>query len=118
VWDIKSVYALPDELAKRVEPFGRWLPTIIEISLLKLKTSAAETASEVIEFLATSPSVQDVHAYQVSPRAHARMQRLLDLNRAGLLGEVEAAELDELIKLEQLIISLKADLLTEELAGA
>jgi hypothetical protein len=113
-----ATVTLPDELAKRVEPFGRWLPTIIEISLLKLKTPAAETASEVIEFLATSPSAQDVHAYHVSPRAYARIERLLELNRAGLLGEADAAELDELLKIEQLMTSLKADLLTEELAGA
>ncbi len=38
------------------------------------------------------------------------MSRLLALNQAGLLGEAETAELDELLRLEDLFISLKAGL--------
>jgi hypothetical protein len=51
-----ATITLPDELAKRVEFFSRWLPTVLEISLLALKTPAVETASEIIEFLASNPS--------------------------------------------------------------
>lgn len=109
---------LPDELAARVAPFSRWLPTVLEISLLAFKTPAVETAGELIEFLATNPSPRNVHAYHVSERAQKRMNGLLTLNQAGVLGEAEQRELDELIKLEHLIITLKAELSAEDLSAA
>ena len=104
-----ATVTLPDDLAERVEPFGRWLPTVLEISLLGLKTSASRTAGEVIEFLSTGPSTDEVAAYKASVRSQERMSRLLTLNQAGLLGEAEAEELDELLRLENLLIGLKAE---------
>jgi hypothetical protein len=109
---------LPDELAERVQAFNRWLPSILEISLLTLKTPATRTASEIIEFLATNPSAAEVHAYHGTKRARRRMSHLLDLNRAGLISEAQLQELDELLKLEHLIINLKAGLPSDELASA
>ena len=109
---------LPDELAARVAPFGRWVPTVLEIGLLALKTPAVETAGELVEFLTTNPSPREVHAYGASERAQARMNRLLILNQAGTLGEAEVLELDELIKLEHLVITLKAGLSAADLSAA
>jgi hypothetical protein len=101
---------LPDKLAERLEPFSRWLPVILEISLLKLKTPAAETASELVDFLASNPSVQAVGGYHASQRAQERTNHLLALNRAGVLGEADKLELDEMMQLEQLVRTLKAGL--------
>lgn len=75
-----TTVTLPDELAERVAPFSRWLPTVLEISLLAFKTLAVETAGELIEFLATNPSPRNVHAYHASERAQGRMNKLLTLN--------------------------------------
>lgn len=113
-----ATVTLPDELAERVAPFSRWLPTVLEISLLAFKTPAVETAGELIEFLATNPSPGEVHAYRASERAQERMSRLLTLNQAGVLGEAEQRELEELIKLEHLVITLKAGLSAEDLSAA
>ena len=113
-----ATLTLPDELAERVAPFSHWLPTVLEISLLAFKTPAVETAGELIEFLATNPLPKDVHAYYASERAQERMNKLLTLNQAGVLGEAEQREIDELIKLEHLIITLKAGLSTEGLSAA
>lgn len=113
-----ATVTLPDELAARVAPFSRWLPTVLEISLLAFKTPAVETAGELIEFLVTNPSPRDVHAYHAPRRAQERMNRLLTLNQAGVLGEAEQRELDELIKLEGLVITLKAGLSAEDLSAA
>ena len=101
---------LPDELAERVAPFSRWLPTVLEVSLLKLKTPAVETASELVEFLSTNPSVQEVQTYHASVRSQTRMGQLLALNQAGVISGAEAEELDELLKLEHVVINLKAQL--------
>jgi hypothetical protein len=100
---------LPDELAKRVEPL-RYLPTILELSLLALKTPAAQTASEIVEFLRENPEPQAVLDYFITPRAQERMDHLQALNRAGMISETELKELDELLLIGHIVIALKIDL--------
>jgi hypothetical protein len=99
-----------DELAERLRPLGVWLPTALELTLVGCKTVAAATATEVLAFLAQGPSPEEVLAYQASARAQHRLQRLFALNAAGLLGEDEQQELDELQQIEHIIIMLKAQL--------
>jgi len=97
-----------DDLAKRIQPIGDWLPTVLELSLVGFRTPATETASDIIEFLATDPSLEEVLDYYVSEEAQARLQRLLALNQAGMLGPAEQLELDELERIEHIMIMLKA----------
>jgi len=99
-----------DELAERLQSLGAWLPTVLELTFVGCKTVAAATATEVLEFLAQSPTPEDVLAYHASARAQSRLQRLLALNVAGLLSEDEHQELDELQQIEHIIIMLKAQL--------
>ncbi len=101
---------VPDKLAERLEPFSRWLAVILEIGLLKLKTPTTKTANELIDFLASNPTPQTVQGYHASQRAQERTDHLLGLNRAGLLGETDKLELDEMMQLEQLVRTLKASL--------
>ena len=104
---------VPDELAKRIQPIRSWLPTILELSLLGVKTLATETATEVIQFLSTNPSPEEVLDFHISERAQARLRRLLALNEAGLLGEAEQIELDEIQQIEHTMIMLKAQPATQ-----
>jgi hypothetical protein len=97
-----------DELAARIRPLGAWLGVLLELGLTGFKTLAAATAAEVIEFLSANPSDRQVLAYQASERAQERLRRLLTLNEAGMLGEGEQRELDELQKIEHLVVLLKA----------
>jgi hypothetical protein len=101
---------VPDELAKRIQPIRSWLPTILELSLVGFKTLATATAAEVVQFFSSNPSPQEVLNYHVSERAQARLRRLLALNSAGLLGETEQLELDEIQQIEHTLIMLKAQL--------
>ena len=109
-----ATITLPDELAERVAPFSSWLPTVLEVSLLKLKTPAVETASELVTFLTTNPSAQEVEVYHASERSQTRMDQLLALNQAGVISKAEAEELDELLKLEHVVISLKTQLTSDD----
>jgi hypothetical protein len=106
---------LPDALAQRVKPFSRWIPTILEISLLSFKTPAAQIAHEVIEFLASNPSAQMVHDYYVSEAAQQPMSELMACNREGNISQVELTELDELLALATVITTLKASLVNHEI---
>jgi hypothetical protein len=105
---VEMTVQIPDELAERIEPMSRWLPTILQLSLIGFKTLATATASEVVEFLSKNPSPQDVLDYHVSDAAQTRLQRLLALNDARLLSEAEQMGLDQLQRLEHVIIMLKA----------
>lgn len=99
---------VPDELGRKIQPMNAWLPAIIELSLIGFKTLATAAASEVIELLSQNPSPREVIDYHVSEPVQARLQRLLVLNEAGLLSEAEQIELDELQRLEHVMIMLKA----------
>lgn len=107
---VQMTMQVSEELAERLRPIGSWLPTVLELSLVGFKTVAAATATEVIQFLSQEPTPQDVLAYHVSERAQVRLQRLLALNAAGMLGEAEQLELDEMQRIEHIIIMLKAQI--------
>ena len=96
------------KLAQRLQPLHDWLPTILELSLIGFKTPAVQTASEIIEFLSTSPTPADVLTYHVTERAQERLQRLLAMNSAGAASRGEQTELDEISQIEHILILLKA----------
>ena len=99
---------ITDSLAQRLQPMYHWLPTVLELSLVRFKTPAVQTASEIIDFLGTGPSPAEVIAYHVSDRAQERLRRLLAINEAGLASEAEQAELDEIEQIEHIMLLLKA----------
>jgi len=105
---VQMTLQVSEELAEQLRPLGRWLPTVLELSLIGFKTLATATATEVMSFLAQDPTPHELLIYHVSEHAQARLQRLLALNTAGLLGEEEQRELDELQRIEHIIILLKA----------
>ncbi len=110
---IQMTMQVPDDLARRIEPIGSWLPTIIELSLTGFKTVAVAVSTEVIQFLLNNPSPQEVINYHISEKAQARLQRLLVLNKSGILSEDEQLELDELERLEHIIVLLKAQVASQ-----
>ncbi len=101
---------LPDDLAEKVQSLDKWLPSILEISLLGLRTEAAATAADLIEFLRGNPSPQEVLDYHVSEERQTRLERLLALNGMGLLSRKEKQELEELEEIENVFVMLKAEL--------
>jgi len=110
---VQMTMQVSNDLAKRIQPIRYWLPTILEIGLVGFKTAATETASEIIQFLSTNPSPQEVLAYQAPHRSQARLRRLLILNEAGVVGEMEQSELDELQKIEHIMIMLKTQIVEQ-----
>ena len=104
---VQMTVQLSDELADRCSSVGPWLSTIIELSLAGFKTPATSTASEVIEFLFENPSPDEITDFHVSESAQLHLRRLLTLNEAGFLSVSEQTELNELQRLEHMIIMLK-----------
>ena len=110
------ILTLPDELAKCVEPL-HYLPTILEMSLLTLKTPAAQTESELTEFLSLNPSPQFVLEYHGTPRAQERIKELLEQNSRGIISEADLRELDEFLLLDNIITALKINLTQQQISS-
>ncbi|MEQ9623155.1 hypothetical protein [Coleofasciculus chthonoplastes] len=64
--------------------------------------------TEVLDFLITRPTPQEITTFKISAEAQERLRTLLDKNREGTLTETEATELDLYEQLEHLMILLKA----------
>jgi len=110
---VQMTLQLSDELAERIRPLGRWLPTALELSLAGCQTRAAGTATEVIDFLSRDPSPREVLDHHVSEAGQQRLRRLLALNEGGALSEEEQRELDELQRIEHIVVMLKAGIAEE-----
>lgn len=110
---VQVTVQLPLKIAEQIRSLSFWFPTIIELGFIGFRTLATATATEVIEFLSSNPRPEDVLDFHVSNHAQNRLQRLLTLNQAGLLGEDEKLELDELEKIEHIIVMLKARLIKQ-----
>jgi hypothetical protein len=105
---VEMTMHVPDSLASKLRRMNKWLPTVLELSLVGFKTPAAQTVAEVVQFLSKGPTPRQVAGYKVSERAQQHLQRLLSLNQSGLLSEEEQSELNELETLEHLMTLLKA----------
>jgi hypothetical protein len=105
---IEMTMRVPDDLAPKLRQMTTWLPATLELSLVGFKTPTAQTVAEVVGFLSEGPSLAQVAEYTVSARAQERLRRLLALNQAGLLSIEEQAELEEIEKLDHLLVLLKA----------
>ncbi len=113
---------VPDELAQRLEPFRDQLPELLTLAVETLlpSTFASDLLSpvantdtpvayvELLDFLITRPTLQEIAAFKVSTTAQERIRILLDKNREGTLTETETAELDLYEQLEHMMILLKA----------
>lgn len=97
-----------DQVAARIHSWGRWLPSVSELSALGCRTAAAIEAAEVARFLSRNPTPLEVVSYHASEAAQERLRRLLALNEVGLLSDDEQLELDELERLEHEVVMLKA----------
>jgi hypothetical protein len=63
--------------------------------------------AELIDFLASSPSQEEILAYKASEELQTRLAYLLDKNRNEGLSSEENAELDEIMRLDHFVTMLK-----------
>lgn len=64
--------------------------------------------AEMLDFLLSSPTMQQVIDFRISDIAQERVRYLLDRNRDTRLSDDEQAELDAVTELNDVLISLKA----------
>jgi hypothetical protein len=64
-------------------------------------------SDEVMEFLASAPSAEQLVNYQPPVALQQRLSELLDKNRSLGLSEAEKSELDEFLRLNRFMSRLK-----------
>lgn len=70
--------------------------------------AAVGIQDEVLAFLLSSPTPQQIIEFQASEAAQERLRYLLEANRQGTITDVERAELDEASQLNHFFMRLKA----------
>ena len=70
--------------------------------------AATSIQDEVLTFLLSSPTSQQIIAFHASDAAQERLHVLLEGNREGTLTDAERAELDEASQLNHFMMRLKA----------
>lgn len=113
------VLEVPDELAMELTSVRDQLPallsTALEFQMSRRKTRSLHgldldtpVFSEVIDFLASSPSPEKIVDFKISSTAQTRLSDLLYKNREASLTPAEEAELDVFEQVEHIMILLKA----------
>ncbi|MFN8444809.1 MAG: hypothetical protein U0175_28745 [Caldilineaceae bacterium] len=63
---------------------------------------------QIIDFLAASPSAQEIIAYRPPQYTQARFSQLLEKSKEGLLSLEENDELDHYIRIDRMMSLIKA----------
>jgi hypothetical protein len=109
---------VPDELAQRLSLERDRLPRVLTWALQKLpprsfvhpaaSASPPQAFTEMIAFLSSHPTPEQILAFKISAQAQARLSALLEKNRESGLNEVENAELDWYEYVHDIMARLKA----------
>jgi HKD family nuclease len=113
---------ISDDLAQRLAPFQNQLPELFArlIATTLPDEHAPQTGlpvanfaellpmyAEVLDFLVTRPTFEQIMAFKVSERSQIRLRELLDKNRSMSLTSSEIAELNMNEQLDTLMTLLK-----------
>lgn len=63
---------------------------------------------EIMDFLASGPSSEEIIAYKISDEQQRHVADLLERNQQGLLSEAERIEMEEIGRFNRFMIALKA----------
>ena len=109
---------IPDELAVRLDPLRERLPELLSrvlaIAPAEAKVNASSEAMthpvflELIDFLASRPTSEQIIARKASPAVQKRLEELLDKNREAGLNTTEKEEMEAYLLVNHVMILLKA----------
>jgi len=98
----------PEALAVRLKPIQHRLIDVLELGLRELNPSGYALSEEVIEFLASGPTPDEIIDFRPSLGIIERVHDLLDKNQENKLSAEEEEELDEYERLDYLMTLIKA----------
>jgi hypothetical protein len=102
---------VPDDLADRLTEAHERLPELLALSLQQ-PALPAQLYRTLLTFLANAPTPAQIAAFAPSPELQHRLQLLLERSHARDLTATERAELDELERIEHVMVMLKTGALS------
>lgn len=102
---------IPEELAARLDTLEDKLPQILEMGLRELNAmtqAGFQGASELLEFLASLPTPEEIVTLRPSETLQARIDLLLEKNQNEGLTTAEEQEWEQYQYLEHLVRMAKA----------
>lgn len=108
---------VPDGLAAKIEQFRDQLPDLLSAVLMVSASDGGTTTApslrdrvfeEMIEFLASGATSEQIIAHKVSDHTQDRLRELLDKNREEGLTKAENTELDAFEFVDDFMSLLKA----------
>lgn len=97
---------VPDELADQLAQMRDRLPELLALSLQQ-PAVPAHVYRAILTFLASGPTPAQIAAFSPSPEVQQRLRTLLERSQAGVLTSTEQAELDELERIEHIVVMMK-----------
>lgn len=104
---------VPDELLPQIRQLGDRFPEWLMLSFQQ-PSVPARLYREILGFLASNPTPEDIIAFQPNPEIQARLHLLLDRSVAGTIVPNEVKELDEYEEIEHFMIMIKKKSLKQQ----
>lgn len=98
---------VPESLARQLEPMQGQLVEILELGLQAMLPAEEKPYLDVVDYLASGPTPEELADAKASPEVQERITELLDKNRQGIISSDEAAELDRYEQLDYLMTLVK-----------
>lgn len=108
---MQVTFNLPDDIASQLQPFEDQLPQIFTLGLREYNALTQEGFSgmaEVLEFLASLPSAEEIIALRPSEALQTQLSMLLDKNRTVGLTPSEKQQWQQYQYLEHIVRIAKA----------
>ena len=102
---------VPDQLGQQLQRYRDRLPELLERGLRDLQAEPAgemKDVREIVNLLASQPTVEQILAIRPSPEFQARVSELLAQSKAGTISRDGEAELERYLMLEHLVRLAKA----------
>lgn len=96
-----------EELKEQLQQVGDRLPELLTLSLQQ-PALPAHIYRYILNFLASSPTPEQIAALSPTPEMQERLRTLLLREDAGELTNAERIELDEYERIEHIVIMIKA----------
>ncbi|MCB9434877.1 MAG: hypothetical protein H6668_23195 [Ardenticatenaceae bacterium] len=105
---VEMTIQLPDTLASELASVEDRLPEVLAYGLGQLSPVPNQVYRDVLNFLISQPSPQELAQFAPKPEIQAHVSTLLEKNRAGMLTAVEQSELAEYDRINHLVTMFKA----------
>lgn len=104
---VEVTIQVPESLAEKIAENRERIPEILALAFKELPPLPNEVYRMVMEFLASNPSPEAILDFDLTPSMRERATALVQKDRASQTSNAETAELDEYVRIDNILSTLK-----------